>query len=121
MPDDLGAGVALLNEGVELTAADLDDGQLRGDEKTVEEDQGKNSQQPEEDDLSGFPMSGRKMFGFPCRHGQNGSDERHGKTQLARQVWAMDALMPPVNTKDWMTERRFLGEFFLESVPVISV
>ena len=48
---ELGAGVTLLDQGVELAGPDLDDGQLRGDEEPVEQDQREDGQKAEDDDV----------------------------------------------------------------------
>ena len=59
MLGQLGTGITLLDKGIELASADLDDGQLGGDEKTVQQDQDKKNQQPQENHLAGFPLGGR--------------------------------------------------------------
>ena len=76
-------GITLLDEGVQLAGADLDDRKLRGDEESVQQDQREDGEKAEKDDLPGFPVFGWKDGGWqsgdiPCRHRQNGSDVRHG-------------------------------------------
>lgn len=51
-----GASVAFFDEGFELAGADLDDGEFRGDEESVQEDEKENGGQFEEDNSRGIPL-----------------------------------------------------------------
>jgi hypothetical protein len=77
--------MSLLNERIKLAASNFDNRKFRGDEERVEEDERKQGQQPENDNLTGFPMCGGERLNFPCRHSQHGSDKRHGCDQLTGQ------------------------------------
>ena len=91
-----GAGIALLDQGIELAAADFDHRELGGNEETVEQDEGQDTQESKDDDLRGIPVirgkdDGRQSGGVLCRHRQNGSDERHRESQLPRARMAVKA------------------------------
>ncbi len=55
------AAHALVDQGVELTAADFDDREFRSDEKAIQEDEKQNDGELQEDDEGGIPVRRRRF------------------------------------------------------------